>query len=73
MGDWIAIIPLGLFIQETTDSGYAVAALWVCLFGPSVLIAGYAGLLVDRIETTRLLAAVGALGIAVSLALVFVQ
>lgn len=73
MGDWVAIIPLGLFIQEATDSGYAVAALWVCLFGPSVLIAGYAGLLVDRVETTRLLAAVGALGIAVSLALVFVQ
>jgi Na+/melibiose symporter-like transporter len=73
MGDWVAIVPLGLFIQETTDSGFAVAALWVCLFGPSVLIAGHAGLLVDRVETTRLLGAIGAFGIVVSIALAMVQ
>jgi predicted MFS family arabinose efflux permease len=73
MGDWVAIIPLGLYIEETTGSGFAVAALWVCLFGPSVLVAGHAGLLVDRFETTRLLACIAALGIAVSLTLVAVQ
>jgi Na+/melibiose symporter-like transporter len=73
MGDWVAIIPLGLYVEETTGSGFAVAALWVCLFGPSVLVAGHAGLLVDRIETTRLLAAIAAGGIAVSLTLVAVQ
>ncbi len=62
LGDWVAIVALGLHIKEATDSGFAVAALWVCLFGPSVLVAGHVGLLVDRIEATRLLAAVSAIG-----------
>ena len=34
MGDWVAITGLGLHVEELTDSGYAVAALWICLFGP---------------------------------------
>jgi len=62
LGDWVAIVALGLHIKEVTDSGFAVASLWVCLFGPSVLVAGHVGLLVDRIEATRLLAAVSAVG-----------
>jgi hypothetical protein len=62
LGDWVAIIALGLEVQVRTGSGIAVAALWICLFGPSVAVAGHAGLLVDRFETTRLLAAVSALG-----------
>jgi hypothetical protein len=55
-GDWVAIVALGLFVGEQTDSGWLVAALWICLFGPSIVVSGVAGLLVDRIETTRLLA-----------------
>jgi MFS family permease len=62
LGDWVAIVALGLHVKEVTDNGFAVAALWVCLFGPSVLVAGHVGLLVDRVETTRLLAAVSACG-----------
>lgn len=62
LGDWVAIVALGLYVKDVTDSGFAVAALWVCLFGPSVVVAGYAGLLVDRVEATRLLAAVSAVG-----------
>src|SRR4029453_9178129 len=62
LGDWVAIVALGLQIKETTDSGVAVAGLWVCLFGPSVAVAGHAGLLVDRIEATRLLTVVSLLG-----------
>jgi Na+/melibiose symporter-like transporter len=62
LGDWVAIVALGLHVKEATDSGFAVAALWVCLFGPSVAVAGHVGLLVDRIEATRLLAAVSAVG-----------
>lgn len=62
LGDWVAIVALGLAVKDLTGSGFAVAALWVCLFGPSVLVAGHAGLLVDRIEATRLLAAVSAAG-----------
>jgi len=62
LGDWVAIVALGLYVKEATDSGFAVAGLWICLFGPSVLVAGHAGLLVDRFEATRVLAAVSALG-----------
>jgi Na+/melibiose symporter-like transporter len=69
LGDWVAIVALGLHVKDATDSGFAVAALWVCLFGPSVLLAGHAGLLVDRIEATRLLAAVSALGAVAAAAL----
>ncbi len=71
LGDWVAMIALGLQVKEVSDSGFAVAALWICLFGPSVLVAGHAGLLVDRFEATRLLAIVSALGALVALALSF--
>ena len=54
-----------------TDSGLAVAGLWVCLFGPSVVVAGHAGLLVDRIEATRLLAGVSLFGAVVAAVLGF--
>jgi Na+/melibiose symporter-like transporter len=73
MGDWIAMVALGLHVKEVSDNGFAVAALWICLFGPSVLTAGHAGLLVDRIEATRLLALVSAIGATLALALSFVS
>jgi hypothetical protein len=46
----VAIVALGLFIGEQTNSGYLVAALWICLFGPSITgglsaLAGLIGLL----------------------------
>jgi predicted MFS family arabinose efflux permease len=62
LGDWVAIVALGLHVKEVADSGLVVAALWVCLFGPSVAAAGLAGFLVDRFEATRVLAGVSALG-----------
>ncbi|HYP56113.1 MAG TPA: MFS transporter, partial [Solirubrobacterales bacterium] len=71
LGDWVAIVALGLHVKEMTDSGFAVAALWVCLFGPSVLVAGHVGLLVDRIESTRLLTAVSVVGVGAAAALAF--
>ena len=71
LGDWVAIVALGLHVKEMTDSGFAVAALWICLFGPSVLVAGWAGLLVDRIEATRVLAAVSAVGAVAAAILAF--
>ena len=70
-GDWVAIVALGLHVTAISDSGFAVAALWVCLFGPSVLVAGHAGLLVDRIETRRLLASASLLGAVVAAVLAF--
>jgi hypothetical protein len=71
-GDWVAIVALGLHVKNSTDSGYAVALLWVCLFGPSVAVAGHAGALVDRVELTRMLAAVSAVGVLVASAAGFV-
>ncbi len=71
LGDWVAIVALGLHIKDVTDSGFAVAALWICLFGPSVLVAGWAGLLVDRVEATRLLAGVSAVGAVAAVAVAF--
>lgn len=71
LGDWVAIVALGLHVKDMTDSGLAVAGLWVCLFGPSVVVAGHAGLLVDRIEATRLLAVVSLLGVLVAAVLGF--
>jgi Major Facilitator Superfamily len=71
LGDWVAIVALGLHVKELTDSGFAVAALWICLFGPSVAVAGHAGLLVDRIEATRVLAGASLLGVLVAGALAF--
>jgi Na+/melibiose symporter-like transporter len=71
LGDWVAIVALGLHVKDVADSGFAVAALWVCLFGPSVLVAGHVGLLVDRIEATRLLATVSAVGTVAAVALAF--
>lgn len=73
MGDWVAMVALGLHVKEVSDSGFAVAALWICLFGPSVLVAGHAGLLVDRIEASRLLALVSAAGAALALILGFLD
>jgi Na+/melibiose symporter-like transporter len=70
-GDWVAIIALGLQVKEMTESGVAVAGLWICLFGPSVLVAGHAGLLVDRIEARRLLALVSAVGAVAAAVLAF--
>lgn len=71
LGDWVAIVALGLFVGERTDSGLVVAALWICLFGPSVVVSGFAGVLVDRVETTRLLGLVSAAGAIVAVALAF--
>jgi predicted MFS family arabinose efflux permease len=71
LGDWVAIVALGLHVKGATDSGFAVAGLWVCLFGPSVLVAGHAGLLVDRIEATRLMTGVSLLGVLVAAVLGF--
>ena len=73
LGDWVAIVALGLQVKEMTDSGFAVAGLWICLFGPSVAVAGHAGLLVDRFEATRLLATVSLLGAGVALVLGFMS
>jgi hypothetical protein len=71
LGDWLAAVALILMIEEMTDSGIAVSALLICLWTPSVVLAGHVGLLVDRVETTRLLAFVSLGQAAAATALAF--
>jgi hypothetical protein len=70
LGDWLALTALALHVQETTDSGVAVSGLFVALWLPLVLLAGPAGLLVDRFDARRTLivASVAQAGVAAALA-----
>ena len=71
VGDWLASVPLLLYVQELTGSGLAVSALLICLWAPIVILAGHVGLLVDRFETKRLFAVVSLAQAAVAVALAF--
>ena len=58
LGDFMAVIPLILHVQQTTGSAYAVSALIFALWGPVVLAAGLAGAIVDRFENRAVLVVV---------------
>src|SRR5207248_8285284 len=58
LGDFMAIFPLILHVQQHTGSAFAVSALIFALWGPVVLAAGLAGTIVDRFENRRILIAV---------------
>src|ERR1700752_777891 len=58
LGDFMAIFPLILHVQQRTGSAIAVSALIFALWGPVVLAAGVAGAVVDRFENRRILIAV---------------
>jgi len=58
LGDFMAIFPLILHVQQRTGSAYTVSALIFALWGPVVLAAGLAGAIVDRFENRRILIAV---------------
>ncbi|MGH3104420.1 MAG: MFS transporter, partial [Gaiellaceae bacterium] len=72
LGDFLALIPLALHLEETTGSGILVALLFVAIWSPAILLAGPAGLLADRLDTRRLLLGVSLGQAAVSVALAFV-
>jgi MFS family permease len=57
-GDTLAVAPLATILAAETGSGFAVAALFGALWGPSVVLGSLAGRLVDRVENVRLLVAV---------------
>jgi MFS family permease len=54
-GDFMAIFPLILHVQQRTGSAFAVSALIFALWGPVVLASGIAGAIVDRFENRRIL------------------
>jgi MFS family permease len=54
-GDAVLWVLLALHIGTTTGSAIATSALFVCLWGPVVLLGGVAGRIVDRHENRRLL------------------
>jgi MFS family permease len=56
-GDLLAVIVLALQVHELTGSGLAVSALFATTLVPAVVIAPLAGLVADRFESVRLLAA----------------
>src|SRR5437660_9556618 len=58
LGDFMAIFPLVLHVQQRTGSALAVSALIFALWGPVVLASGVAGAIVERYENRRILMAV---------------
>lgn len=72
-GDFLAIIALALSIQHVSGSGLAVAGLFIALWGPAVVLAGLAGLVVDRFENRAIIVAVSLAQVPVVTALAFVD
>jgi MFS family permease len=58
VGDALLWVLPALHVGQTGGSALAVSALFVCLWGPVVLLGGWAGRVVDRHENRRLLVAV---------------
>jgi predicted MFS family arabinose efflux permease len=71
-GDFILWVPLTLHLQEMTDSGIAVAALFVALWTPVVVLAPLAGLVVDRFEARGVLLAASLVQAAIAAAMALV-
>jgi len=71
LGDFMAVFPLILHVQQSTGSAFAVSALVFALWGPVVLAAGVAGAIVDRFENRGLLVVVSFAQAAVVAAMVF--
>ena len=69
-GDFLALITLALVVHELTGSGFAVAAYFATTMVPVVALAGIAGRIADRVESTRVLklASVAQAAVAVGLA-----
>jgi len=70
IGDWVAVIALGFKANDMWKGG--VALLLICLWLPSVALAGHVGLLVDRMETRKLAVIAGVFQAAIAAVLAFV-
>lgn len=72
-GDFLAIIALALSLRHVSGSGFAVAGLFMALWGPAVVLAGLAGLVADRFENRAIIVAVSLAQVVVVVALAFVD
>jgi MFS family permease len=72
-GDYVALVALTIRVHDLTQSGLAVSALLVSGLLPLVVFAPLAGLLVDRVETTRLLWVTSLAQAAIAAALAFTE
>ena len=72
IGDFLLWVPLTLYLQRTSGSAIVVAGLFLALWSPAVLLAPFAGWLVDRLEARAVLivASLGQAVVAASLAFV---
>jgi MFS family permease len=70
-GDFLAIVALALSIQRTSASGLAVAGLFIALWSPAVVLAGFAGLVVDRFENRAIIVVISLAQVVVVCALAF--
>src|SRR5689334_23882481 len=61
LGDFLAVFPLILHVQQRSGSAFAVSALIFALWGPVVLASGVAGAIVDRFENRAVLIVVSLL------------
>jgi Na+/melibiose symporter-like transporter len=71
VADVLALIVLALQVHELTGSGLAVSALFATRLGPMVALAPLAGLVTDRFESVRVLAAASLAQALVAVALAF--
>ncbi len=70
-GDELALVALTIRVADLTDDGLSVAALLIVGILPLVVLAPFAGSLVDRTETTRTLLVVSVAQAGIALALAF--
>jgi len=70
-GDTVLWVLLALHVGESSGSALATSAVFICLWGPVVLLGGVAGRIVDRHENRRLLIGVSLAQAAVVVAMAF--
>lgn len=71
IGDFLLWVPLTLYLQRTNGSAIVVAGLFLALWSPAVLLAPFAGWLVDRLEARALLIAASLAQAAIAASLAF--
>jgi hypothetical protein len=69
-GDFVALIALGLRANQMWE-GFGVSVIFIALWSPAALLAGHAGLIVDRFETRSVAIAASLFQCVVTAALAF--